>query len=148
MSLTITPAHPEVAHQLLAASHALMASLFPSESNHYLSLDKLAGPDIKFLVACEGEDVLGCGALVIKPGYGEVKSMFTAEKTRGVGIADAVLRALTDVAQIERLPLLRLETGGALAAAHRLYERHGFMRRGPFGDYPNDPLSVFFEKAL
>jgi len=28
------------------------------------------------------------------------------------------------------------------------YERHGFQRRPPFGEYKPDPLSVYFEKAL
>lgn len=28
-----------------------------------------------------------------------------------------------------------------------LYERMGYQRRGPFGDYPNDPFSVFMQKS-
>jgi len=33
-------------------------------------------------------------------------------------------------------------------SAQALYERCGFVRRGPFGDYQADPLSVFMEKRL
>jgi putative acetyltransferase len=29
-----------------------------------------------------------------------------------------------------------------------LYERHGFQRCGAFGDYPEDPMSVFMRKEL
>jgi putative acetyltransferase len=29
-----------------------------------------------------------------------------------------------------------------------LYERAGYQRRGPFGDYSEDPLSIFMEKKL
>jgi putative acetyltransferase len=39
-----------------------------------------------------------------------------------------------------------LETGIRQPEALGLYERLGFVRRGPFGDYAEDPLSVFMEK--
>jgi len=42
----------------------------------------------------------------------------------------------------------RLETGDTLKAAHRLYEKHGFTFRGPFGEYPDLPESLFMEKRL
>lgn len=125
-----------------------MESLFPSESNHYLSLDELAAPQIRFLIARSDEGVVGCGALAIKEGYGEVKSMFTAEAARGQGVADAVLSALETCARDAGLPVIRLETGDSLHAAHRLYLRHGFVQTGPFGDYPDDPLSRFFRKEF
>jgi putative acetyltransferase len=43
---------------------------------------------------------------------------------------------------------LRLETGNLQPQALRLYERAGYARRGPFGDYDDDPHSVFLEKSL
>ena len=141
-------APPETARPLLEASHALMESLYPSESNHYLSLSELSAPNIRFLVAQEKDAVLGCGALAIKPGYGEVKSMFTARSARGRGVADAVLKDIIVIARNEGLAELKLETGNTLLAAHRLYERHGFQRCGPFGNYPSDPISFFYEKGL
>ena len=148
MTIVVEPGTPESARSLLEASHALMESLFPSESNHYLSIDELTAPNIRFLVAHSNADVVGCGALAIKDGYGEIKSMFTQESARGRGVADAVLAELSEVARENGLEVLRLETGNALAAAHRLYERHGFVETGPFGDYTNDPLSMFFMKEL
>ena len=45
-------------------------------------------------------------------------------------------------------PLLRLETGVRQQAAVQLYERMGFERCGPFGDYRADPFSIFMEKLL
>lgn len=133
---------------LLRASHALMQELFPAESNHYLSVDDLCRPDIRFFLAREDDEVLGCGALAIRDGYGEVKSMFTTEAARGRGVGDRVLTAIVTTAKLEGLPVLRLETGNALEAAHRLYRRHGFVERGPFGDYTDDPLSLFMEMPL
>jgi putative acetyltransferase len=44
--------------------------------------------------------------------------------------------------------MLRLETGIKQDAAIHLYENAGFRRRGPFGSYRDDPLSVFMEKPL
>ena len=66
----------------------------------------------------------------------------------GKGVAAAILRAVEDEARAEGLPWLRLETGNVLHAAHRLYERQGFTRCGPFGDYPEAASSIFMEKPL
>jgi putative acetyltransferase len=43
---------------------------------------------------------------------------------------------------------VRLETGTLQPEALRLYETAGFTRRGPYGDYPDDPCNVFMEKRL
>jgi putative acetyltransferase len=74
--------------------------------------------------------------------------MFTAAEGRGRGVAAALLRALEDTAREEKLPELRLETGEALDAACRLYERHGFTRCGAFGGYEENGCSVFMQKPL
>jgi putative acetyltransferase len=47
-----------------------------------------------------------------------------------------------------RATVLRLETGTRQPAAIALYERAGFRRRGPFGSYRDDPLSVYMEKPI
>ena len=44
--------------------------------------------------------------------------------------------------------LLRLETGIAQTAAIGLYERIGFRRIPPFGEYKEDPLSRFYEMDI
>ena len=141
------PRDPQAA-ALLRQSHALMESLFPPEDNFFLDIDALATDGIRFFTAREGDTVLGTGALALKDGYGEVKSMFVAEAARGRGVADALLRQIEDAAREEGLPALKLETGNVLHAAHRLYERHGFTRCGRFGDYPEAHSSIFMEKAL
>jgi len=133
---------------LLAQSHALMNSLFPADACHYLDLDALCADNIRFFVARDGDAVLGTGALAVMDGYGEVKSMFTDEAGRGKGVAAAVLRMIEDTAIEEGLPLLRLETGTGLDAAHRLYYRFGFEKCPPFGGYEDSPYSLFMEKTL
>ena len=141
------PRHPD-AVRLLQASHALMEASFPAESSHYLSIDDLCVADVRFFHGMVNGRVLGTGAIKLYPDYAEVKSMFTDEAARGQGLADAILSALTDTARAEGKGLMRLETGNILYAAHRLYARHGFVERGPFGDYPDDPNSLFMEKVL
>ncbi|AML51227.1 GNAT family N-acetyltransferase [Falsihalocynthiibacter arcticus] len=133
---------------LLTAHHSLMQSLFPAESNHFLSVDALSVPEITFLVASEGAQHLGCGALANKGSYGEIKSMFVSEAARGKGVANLILTELISNARASGLSKLYLETGDSLRAAHALYEKHGFTFCGPFGDYPDDPLSYFMELTL
>lgn len=148
--ITVEPTNPkdDAPADLLAHSHALMNELFPADACHYLDLDALCADNVRFFAAREGSEVLGTGALAIKDGYGEVKSMFTAQAGRGKGVAAAVLRMIEDTAREENLALLRLETGTGLDAAHRLYGRFGFEICGPFGDYSESPYSIFMEKAL
>ena len=147
MPLTIQKGDPKSpgATALLQASHALMEATFPSEHNHYLSIDALCTPNITFFTATENGETLGVGALANKQTYGEVKSMFTSEAARGKGIADKLLAAIAAEATAQNLPTLRLETGHVLHAAHRLYERHGFAYTGPFTDYTDSPVSILWK---
>lgn len=153
-AITIAKADPRTAQAtgLLQASHLLMQSMFPPETNHYLSIDALCAPHIHFVTATKRDlaetMTLGCGALAAMEGYGEIKSMFVAPEARGMGVGEAILRELEDHARSLGLPVLRLETGDTLHAAHRLYERLGFSYRGPFGAYEDGPHSVFMGKKL
>lgn len=148
--IIVEPTTPQAAgtKELLEQSHALMLSLFPAEACHFLDFQALEADNIHLFAAREGNKTLGTGALAIKDGYGEVKSMFTAEAARGKGVAAALLRQIEDTAREAGLPWLKLETGDVLHAAHRLYERHGFTFCGPFGSYKDVPESLFMEKAL
>lgn len=125
-----------------------MQSLFPPEHNFYLDIEALAAPAVVFFVARRTGRIVGTGALAVKPGYGEVKSMFTREDARGLGVGARVLAAIEEDGRARELPWLRLETGNTLYAAHRLYEAAGFTRCGRFGDYPETTSSIFMEKRL
>ncbi len=143
-----TDPHDPQATALLQSSHALMQSLFPPEDNYYLEIDDLCAPHIHFFTARRAGTIIGTGALAIKDGYGEVKSMFVSQDARGSGAADALMRQIEDQAIEEGLSMLKLETGNVLHAAHRLYARHGFTSCGVFGDYTEAASSVFMEKQL
>ncbi len=143
-----TNPHDPQATALLQASHALMQSLFPPEDNAYLSIDELCGADVHFFTARRGTILRGTGALAVKDGYGEIKSMFVDPDARGQGVADAILRTLEDLAHETGLDEMKLETGNTLRSAHKLYERHGFVLCSPFGDYTANASSIFMKKQL
>ncbi|MBO9472999.1 GNAT family N-acetyltransferase [Shimia sp. R10_1] len=141
------PREPQ-ATALLQASHALMQQLFSEEENHYLSIDELCIPSIRFLVAKEGDTTLGCVALANKGAYGEIKSMFVDPAARGKGISHKLMQHLDAAARAQGLAEIKLETGDKLKEAHSLYRAHGFVDCGPFGDYEANSSSIFMTKTL
>jgi putative acetyltransferase len=142
------PAQPEIVH-LLRDGEAHSAELYPAESNHHLPLEALRRPDVRFFVARDDAGrAIATGALVLQGSWAELKRMWVVPEARGRGVSKAMLAAIESMARQEGVRLLRLETGVASDAALGLYARSGFRRRGPFGDYREDPLSVFMEKPL
>jgi putative acetyltransferase len=128
-----------------------MYELSPPESVHALDVSKLRGSDITFWTVWEDSKLLGCGALKeLSPTHGEVKSMRTPQKMRRRGAGRAVLTHIVGVARERAYRLLSLETGSAEAflPAQKLYESFGFTYCGPFGDYKDDPNSVFMQLRL
>ena len=150
MPLTIQyadPKHPEII-SLLQQSHALMLLLYSAEENHFLSVDALCAPHIRFFGARLEGRFVGCGALALMNGYGELKSMFTDPSVRGQGVAKSILAAIESEAQHNDLDRIALETGWLLKEAVALYRRLGFQECGPFGNYPDSPASLFMAKDL
>jgi putative acetyltransferase len=142
------PASPD-ACTLIAQLDTYQTALYPPESNHLLPVEVLAQATATFVVARMDGRAAGCGAFVSHGGeYAEIKRMFVLPEARGLGIGRRILEEIERLIRAAGLPLARLETGIAQPEALRLYEKAGYQRRGPFGDYPNDPLSVFMEKKL
>ena len=142
-----SPKTPD-AEALLRESHTLMQALFSADDNHFLSIDELCADNIQLFVARVDGVAAASGALKSLKDYGEVKSMFTSREYRGQGLADAILTKIENAARENGLSLLRLETGDLLHEAHRLYNRHGFVECGPFGEYTESDASIFLEKTL
>ena len=136
---------------LLAQHFAEMQAGSPPEACHVLPIKGLKAPDIRFFTLHEDGILLGCGALKrLEPGHGEIKSMRTADHALGRGIGKAMLDHLVAKAREEGMNRLSLETGSTeqFAAANRLYDKQGFERCGPFGDYPDTPWTRFFTRAI
>ena len=122
---------------------------YPDESRHGYSADKLIREEVAFFVTRVDGSPAGCGGLkLFGTDYGEVKRMFVRPQFRGNGLGKLMLDRLTDFSLENNVNTLRLETGIYQEAAIQLYERYGFKRRDPFGEYKLDPLSVYFEKQI
>ncbi|MCI0388142.1 MAG: GNAT family N-acetyltransferase [Acidobacteria bacterium] len=126
-----------------------MNNLYPAESNHLLPVEALRQPNVIFLTASVDGAVAGCGAFVNHDGeYAEIKRMFVLPEFRGLKLGRRILEELETRARVCGLEIARLETGVHQSEALLLYEKAGYQRRGPFGDYSEDPLSIFMEKKL
>jgi len=142
------PASP-AARELIERLDKYLTGLYPAESNHLLPVESLRQPNVTFLTASVDDEVAGCGAFVNQGGeYAEIKRMFVLPEFRGLKLGRRILEELESLARASGLELARLETGVHQSEALLLYEEAGYRRRGPFGDYPEDPLSVFMEKRL
>ena len=145
---TETPDQPEV-RAMLDKLDAYCAALYPAESNHLMDIASLLEGGVLFLVARDVDGAArGCAALVNRDGYGQIKRMFVDETQRGKGTGRQLLEHLAMFARMAGVRSLMLETGIRQPEAIRLYERFGFTRCEPFGDYRPDPLSLFMVKQL
>ncbi len=128
-----------------------MQEITPPESVHALGVAALRSPEITVWSAWEGEILLGCGALkAFDPESGEIKAMRTDPARRRRGIGSKLLEHIIGEARRRGYRRLFLETGAMpeFGAARALYQRYGFEFRGPFGNYVDDPNSVFMAKEL
>jgi len=136
---------------LIARHLSGMRATSPPESVHAFDVDRLKQPGVTFWSVWIGEELAGCGALkVLDAQRGELKSMRVADRFLGKGIGRAMLVHLITEARSRGLRSLWIETGSAAAflPALRLYESVGFKRCGPFGDYGEDPFSVFMTREI
>ncbi|MBI3242033.1 MAG: GNAT family N-acetyltransferase [Chloroflexi bacterium] len=127
----------------------LSRQLYPQESRHAFSVAKLVREGVAFFVTRYEGEPAGCGGLkLFGAEYGEVKRMYVRPAYRGFGLGKAMLNRLAEYARGRQVSVLRLETGIYQTEAIGLYERFGFQRRPPFGEYKDDPLSVYYEKSI
>jgi putative acetyltransferase len=130
---------------------ASMYDISPPESVHALGVEALRSPEITVWSAWNGTTLLGCGALKeLDRESGEIKAMRTDPSHRRKGVGAKILEQIIGEARRRGYQRLQLETGSQpeFAPARSLYSRYGFVFRGPFGDYVEDPNSVFMTKEL
>ena len=150
-TVTIVAARPDSrgAMELLAElDTALHEYPYPPESRHAFSVEKLIRESVAFFLVSYDEQLAACGGLKVFADYGEVKRMYVRPAFRGKGLGKAILNHLAENARANGISALRLETGIYQVEAIGLYDGCGFQRRGPFGDYKNDPNTVYFEKQI
>jgi putative acetyltransferase len=151
MPAVITQERPDTvdARMLIDELEAQLEPLYPRESRHGLSVERLISEGVAFFVLRADGEPAACGGVKFYDAeYGELKRMYVRQQFRGSGYAKLMLSHLADYARSHGINILRLETGIHQQEAIGLYEKLGFRRISPFGDYRDDPLSLFFEKHL
>lgn len=151
MDIRIDPLTSPAVIALLEEHLRNMALHSPPESIHALDLEALRKPEITFWTLWQHEELMGCGALKELDGtHGEIKSMRTASGHLRKGVAARLMQHILEEAKSRSYDRLSLETGSmaAFAPARKMYAGFGFEPCPPFGDYSEDPNSVFMTKKL
>jgi putative acetyltransferase len=143
-----SPNQPEVI-ALIDALDAYQKPLYPVESFHGIDITALSQSNILFAVARSAtHQAVGCAALSLNQTYAELKRMYVIREYRGQGIGKQLIEFLETTAIKKGHTHFMLETGYLQTEALNLYQRCGYIRRSPFGDYIEDQNSVFMEKRL
>lgn len=152
MSLTITQTQPdsnEAVELINELEQHLESFGYPRESRHGFSVEKLIREGVPFFIMRQDGVPVGCGGIkLFGKEYGEIKRMYVRPAYQGKGFGKAMLGRLAEYAKQHGVNLLRLETGIDQLPAIRLYESFGFQRCGPFGEYREDPVSVYMEMRV
>jgi len=139
------------ARTLIEALNAELSGRYPEQGACHFRLDahEVADGQGAFLIAFRAGTPVGYGAVRrIETQTGEVKRMYVVPQERGRGVGRAILNAIQAEARALRVSRLVLETGIRQTEALALYQRAGFTRIAPFGDYVGSPLSVCLAKEL
>lgn len=150
-TITIRQVSPDLpdAVTLIDELETHLASLYPIESRHGFAVEKLIQEQVAFYVAWLDQTPAGCGGIkLFDRDYGELKRMYVRPDHRGQGLGRRLIDVLAGHARQNQVRLLRLETGIYQTEAIGLYERYGFRRIPPFGNYTDDPLSLCYEMQL
>lgn len=108
------------------------------------------------LVALDGTDVVGGVTVATRggryaeqagPGEAVVRMLVTAPQARGRGVGHRLVQAALDAAVADGCTRVKLSTQAGMAAAHRVYERLGFVRT-PQDDWSPEPGLQLMTYAL
>ena len=139
------------ARSLIGDLNAELSATYPEPGATHFRLDaaEVAEHHGGFFIVDLGREMLGCGAVrAIGSETVELKRMFVVPAWRGLGVSKTLLAALEEESSRIGAIRVRLETGERQEAAIALYERSGYRRIPPFGEYVDSPLSVCMEKTL
>lgn len=143
-----SPSAPE-AQILIAELNTVLSKLYDPADNHF-SLDEseVSGANGVFLVASFDAIDVGCGAVRVLDGAGEIKRMYVREAGRGRGVGRGILERLEAEALARGAHRLRLEMGDSQPHAEALYRSAGFSEIPCWGEYLATPASICLGKDL
>ncbi|WP_123043793.1 GNAT family N-acetyltransferase [Cohnella candidum] len=144
----VAPGDPELAYLIGKLDEDLRAR-YPHETIYGVDFGDPKVRKMTFVVARADGQPVGCGGIRPLDGsQAELKRFFVDLAYRGSGIAKEMLDALENAARRRGFADLLLETGVRQPEAIRFYEKNGYHRIEPFGEYAGDELSVCYRKTL
>ncbi|MFF0292303.1 GNAT family N-acetyltransferase [Kitasatospora sp. NPDC004614] len=146
----VDPDHPDAQHCLrsyFAEIQARFENGFDPARSLLPDAGELRPPRGLFLVARLHGEPVGCAGLKLPPGApAEIKRMWVAPGSRGLGLGRRFLTELETRAAQQGFEVLRLDTNKALTAAIGLYHSSGFQEVAAFNDEPY--AHHWFEKRI
>jgi GNAT superfamily N-acetyltransferase len=137
----------------LEARHGFRLPVQAAVDRDVETIEKFEPPGGLLLLAADGEDVFGTGAMKrIGPKTAEIKRMWVDPSRRGNGVGRAILNALLSTAEESGYERIRLDSPDFMTAAHALYRSSGFSDVGPYpeSEIPDEykPHWLFMERRL
>ncbi|MGC1107420.1 MAG: GNAT family N-acetyltransferase [Candidatus Acidiferrales bacterium] len=107
-----------------------------------------ARPSGRLLVAFDGDEVAGCGALRrLEDDVCEMKRLYVRPEHQGKALGAGLANALIEQAREADYARMRLDTMPSMARAISMYRSLGFQEIAPYRFNPV-PGALFFELAL
>ena len=128
-----------------------LRSVSPDDSCHVLDIKGLKDSSIKFWSFWDNNQLIGCAALkFLDDEHGEFKSIRVEDNSRGKGFGKKIISHLIEVAKIEGIKRLSIETGAGdfFKSARKLFKKFGFKTCRPFADYKEDLNSCYFDLEI
>lgn len=146
----VDPDEPS-ARQAIAHYYAVLAERFETGfdagATRPAPADALRPPAGLFLLATLKGTVVGCVGVKLHPdGVGEIKRLWVAPETRGMGLGRRLLTTIEDAARAAGSKVARLDTNRSLTEAIELYRSSGYVEIPAFNDEPY--AHHWFEKPL
>jgi ribosomal protein S18 acetylase RimI-like enzyme len=142
-----SPDHPAAAGLLERLGATLSAITGASGGASFDPRDVTVDGSLFVIARDPAGKAVGCGAYrPLGPGIAELKRMYAAPGTRGLGAE--ILAFLERRAAADGYAEMRLETRAVNLRAVRFYERNGYRRVPNFGRYVDRPEAVCFGRRL
>jgi len=133
----------------IAQVHAIEQAVFPDSWTPGMFRDELERPNRAWVVAVEGDEVVGYGGIAALVDEAHIMNLAVSEERRGAGIGRRLLERLEELALAYGTQLITLECRRSNLAAIGLYESRGMKvagaRPGYYAETGEDALVMWGE---
>jgi len=136
------------AQELIAELDTYLQGFYPDESNHLDSVEVLSQENVHMMGAFVDGELAGIGAVKVFDDYGEMKRLYVKPEFRGQGLGRMLMGEMENYLMNLGIRQAKLETGIYQYEAIALYRQLGYVDCPPFGDYGEDPYSVYMVKNI